>query len=150
MIDTEPFKKTLVGKKVSHVWRGHGSAIFLEFGKLNSRTRKDGSVGNPDGELTFMIDWSWRIEKPKSILGGSWSSEKKIDNILKKLEGATVDAVEFFGRLPEISVSLSNGLHVVSFNTSEGQPDWSLLTRSPFIGHLCVERGVLKIDNRDS
>lgn len=150
MIDTEPFTKSLIGKKVSHVWRGYGSAIFLEFGKLTPGTRRDGSVGNPNGELTLMIEWSWRIEKQKSILGGSWSSEKKIDNFLPKLQGATVDAVEFFGRLPEISVSLSNGLHVVSFNTSEGQPDWSLLTRRPFIGHLCVERGRLKIDNRNS
>ncbi len=150
MIDTGPFIKSLIGKKVSHVWRGHGSAIFLEFGKLTPRTRRDGSAGNPDGELTLMIEWSWRIEKPQSILGGSWSSEKKIDKFLQKLQGASVNAVEFFGRLPEISVSLSNGLHVVSFNTSEGQPDWSLLTRDPFIGHLCVERGRLKIDSRNS
>lgn len=147
---TEPFIKRLIGKRVSHVWRGYGSAIFLEFGELTPRTRRDGSIGNPNGELTLMIEWSWRIEKPKSILGGSWSSDKKIDNFLLKLKGESVVAVEFFGRLPEISISLSNRLHVVSFNTSEGQPDWSLLTRNPFIGHLCVERGRLKIDNRNS
>lgn len=97
-----------------------------------------------------MIEWSWRIERPYSILGGSWSSEGKWAGFLKKIKGAYVTSVEFFGHLPEISVSLSNGLRVVAFNTSEGQPCCALLTRKPFIGHLRVERGKIKVDMRSS
>lgn len=150
MVDPEPFFKALVGKKVSHVWRGYGSAIFVEFGNLTPHKLKNGRDGTPIGEFTLTIEWSWRIERKFSILGGSWSSEGKWPGFFKKLTEASVISVETFGNLPEISVSLSNGLRIVSFNTSEGQPDWALLTRDPFIGHLCVERGRLKIDQRNS
>ena len=111
---------------------------------------KNGKIGNPNGELTLMIDWSWRVERRRSILGGAWSSEKKWDGIFKKIHGATVVSVETFGYLPEIIVSLSNGLRIVSFNTSEGQPDWAILTRKPKLGSLCVERGILKIQHQNS
>jgi len=150
LVNPEPFITTLIGKTVSHAWNGHGSAIFIEFGKLTDTTNLSGSKGNPEGELTLMIEWSWRIEKKHSILGGSWSSEKRWPGFFKKVVGSSVTAVEIFGHIPEISVSLSNGLRLTSFMTAEGQPAWSLLTRSPFIGHLVVERGRLKIDNRHS
>jgi len=70
--------------------------------------------------------------------------------MFKKIVGATVTDVEIFGHLPEISIAFSNGLRVVSFMTAEGQPEWALLTRNPFIGHLCVKRGKLSIDTRNS
>ena len=64
----------LVGMEVAHLWRGHGSAIFLEFGTLSpGSVRRDGSPGNPMGEITIGIEWSWRIENANSIVCGSWS-----------------------------------------------------------------------------
>jgi hypothetical protein len=67
----------LVGMKVSHLWRGYGSAIFLEFGNLSpGSARRDGSPGNPMGEITIGIEWSWRIENATSIICGSWSEEE--------------------------------------------------------------------------
>jgi len=63
----------LISMPVTHVWRGAGSALFLEFGALTQRMRRDGSAGNARGEVTLMIEWSWRIEAPDSILCGSWS-----------------------------------------------------------------------------
>lgn len=122
----------------------------MEFGELISRKRLNGDEGNAQGELTLMVQWSWRIERKHSILGGSWSSDKKWPGMFKKLLGAQVTEVEIFGHLPEISISMSNGLRVLSFMTAEGQPEWSLSTRNPFIGHLCVERGRLKIDTRQT
>ena len=41
------FADALTGLPVSHVWRGHGSALFVEFGRLQSQTRRDGSSGAP-------------------------------------------------------------------------------------------------------
>lgn len=73
-----------------------------------------------------MIEWSWRIERPRSILCGSFSEESKWPAAFRQLLGAGVIGLELFGRLPEIAISLSNGLSVVSFNTSEGQPRWAL------------------------
>lgn len=144
---TSPFFGALVGKTVSHVWRGHGSAIFLEFGDLSLRTRRDETTGQPCGELSLMIEWSWRIERPKSILGGSWSSEGRWPGMFERLRGATVSEVQLFGHLPEICVSLSNGLRVTSFMTSEGQPEWALISHRPKIGTLCVKRGSLCVES---
>jgi hypothetical protein len=63
-----------------------------------------------------------------------------------KLKGSCVTAVRSFGTLPEIEVSLSNGLRVVSFMTSEGQPDWGLISRVDPKSLLGVRRGKLHVE----
>jgi hypothetical protein len=138
------YQKALIGKHVSHVWRGYGSALFLEIGRLSARKRLDGSPGQPDGELTLGIEWSWRIEKARSILGGSWSSEAKWPGFFSRLVGAEVTDFQVFGRLPEAELRLSNGLRVLSFMTSEGQPQWSLVNRTGPITQLTVANGKLR------
>jgi hypothetical protein len=143
----KPFFSALIGKAVSHVWRGYGSAVFIEFGQLApGRIRRDGEEGNSQGELTLMIEWGWRVERKNSILGGSWSSEKKWSGIFKKLIDTKVTNVETFGHLPEIAVTLSNDLRILSFMTAEGQPDWALIAKNPNIGSLRVKRGRLSIE----
>jgi hypothetical protein len=146
MVDPKHFMKALKGKKISRVWRGYGSALFVEFGTLTPFKERDGKEGNLDGELTLMIEWSWRFERKYSILGGSWSSEKKWPGMFKIIIGTTVIDLEFFGHLPEISVLLSNGLRIVSFMTAEGQPEWAIIARKPDLGILCVRRGKLYIE----
>jgi hypothetical protein len=125
------FTAPLIGLPVSHVWRGHGSALFLEFGQLRPSTaeRRDGSQGNPEGEMTLMIEWSWRIEGRRSILCGSWSEERKWARAFALLRNAAVTNVALFGRLPEIELCLSNDARVLSFMTSEGDPQWALFDR---------------------
>jgi hypothetical protein len=54
----EDFTARLIRLPVSHIWRGHGSALFLEFGLLQPRTKRDGSLGFPEGEMSLMIEWS--------------------------------------------------------------------------------------------
>jgi hypothetical protein len=144
----DAFTKGLIGLTVSHVWRGYGSALFIEFGELHTTQKQDGSTGNPTGDITLMIEWSWRIEKPCSILGGSWSSEKRWPGMFQKLIGANVIDLRFVGHLPEIEVSLSNGLRVVSFMTAESQPAWALIYHTTYQGTLCVRRGKVKIESR--
>lgn len=141
-----PFIDALKGKPVTHAWRGHGSAIFLEFGALTERGRRDGTSGQPYGEITLMIEWSWRVERPRSIFVGSWSSERRWPSMFRRLIGCQVTQVDFPGSLPEISLSLSNGLRVVSFMTAEGQPSWALIARRPELGSLCVQRGKLYVE----
>ena len=145
-----PFFTALVGKPVAHLWRGHGSAIFIEFGELISTTRMDGTFGPPKGELTLMIEWSWRIERPKSIYGGSWSNERRWPKMFEKLNGAKVTNVQTFGEIPEICVSFSNSLRVLSFMTADGQPEWGIITRTPNIGSLSVRRGALHVEKPTS
>ncbi len=125
------------GMPVSHVWRGYGSALFLEFGRLSARLgkdgsprlRRDGSPGNPLGEVTLMIEWSWRIEDEHSIICGSWSDEELWQPSFERLVGRVVTGLTTFGRLPEVAVALSGGLYVASFMTANGDPEWALTDR---------------------
>ncbi len=126
----ENFTSKLIGMPLSHVWRGYGSALFLEFGRLQPRARRDGTPGNPHGDMGLMIQWSWRIEDDHSIICGSWSDEDLWEKTFSQLLGNTVTQLSFFGRLPEIDLSLSNGLHVLSFMTADGQPEWTIFDRS--------------------
>jgi hypothetical protein len=77
-----------------------------------------------------MIEWSWRIEGKRLIWCGSWSDGERWPRALKRLIGASVKSVELVGRIPEIDVGLSNGLHVVSVMTRELDPEWGLIKRT--------------------
>jgi hypothetical protein len=134
----------LVGMKVSHLWRGYGSAIFLEFGDLTPNVRHDGSPGNPEGELAIGIEWSWRIEHTTSVICGSWSKEEHWERTFNRIRKSQVTALSLFGRLPEIDLALTGNLHLLSFTTTTGQPEWSLADRRsrPHIW-LDVQNGVL-------
>ncbi|MBX9911579.1 MAG: hypothetical protein K2Z25_23095 [Beijerinckiaceae bacterium] len=105
------------GMPVSHVWCGYGSALFIELGRLTPTTRRNGGPGNPDGEIGLMIEWSWRIEEERSVLCGSFSDEELWAPSFDRLLGLQVIDLATFGRLPELMLSLSDGLHVSSFMT---------------------------------
>ena len=125
----EGYRQGLVRMSLTHTWRGAGSAIFFEFGALTQRTRRDGSTGQPQGELSAMIEWSWRVEGGSSIIFGSWSDDTVWESVLLQLRGSTVTNLEVFGKLPELVIELSNGRRIVSFMTSDGDPSWALFDR---------------------
>lgn len=136
------YRDRFVGMDLTHTWRGYGSAIFLEFGALTQRTRRDGSPGELKGELGAMIQWSWRIEGRNSIICGSWSDDALWEAALLQLRESIVANVEVFGKLPELAIELSNGHRIVSFMTAEGDPQWTLFDRrSPTTRWLCVRDG---------
>lgn len=112
------FTSPLLGKEISRVWQGHGSAIFLEVGELTENK----------GELTIMIEWSWRVEKGNKISFGSWSEESEFPQLLETLKGLTLRNISFQTRLLEVVVELSNDIWVCSFSTVAGDPEWALIT----------------------
>jgi len=121
----------LDGATVSHAWRGHGSALFLELGQLEESPKGN----NPNGEQTIMIEWSWRVEGKNSIIVGSWSENEDIDRVPELVIGKTLEKVEFFGRLPEISIKFNSALWLLTFMTVEGNPEWSIkLKNGEWIG----------------
>ncbi len=96
---------------------------------MSPRVKRDGSAGNPRGDLTVMIQWSWRIENEDAILCGSWSDEEGWEAVFKSLIGRKVQDASIYGRLPELSIALTGGLYVASFMTAEGQPEWTIFDR---------------------
>ena len=123
----EQYRSQLVGLPVSHVWRGHGSALFIEFGELTPKYRKDGRLLNSDGEFSLMIEWSWRIEVATAIICGNWSDEESWPPAMSGLVGLHVVDVGVSGRLPEVLLTLSGERYVLSFMTSDGDPAWALI-----------------------
>jgi hypothetical protein len=141
------FRDALIGLPLSHFWRGHGSAIFLEFGRLTPTTRRTGVTGNPRGELGLMVEWSWRIENRTSILCGSWSDEHLWEPTFDLLRNRAVVDLSVVGRLPEVVVALAEDRYVSSFMTAEGDPSWALFDRrGDTLRTLSVRRGSLNID----
>lgn len=125
----QSFASTLVGLPVSHVWRGYGSAIFIEIGNLTPRVRRDGSPGNPEGVVSLGVEWSWRIEDQIAIRCGSWSEEDLWEPALDTLRGARIARCELFGALPEVVITTETGIRFLSFSTTDGQPQWHLVDR---------------------
>jgi hypothetical protein len=87
-----------------------------------------------------MIEWSWRIEGKRRIWCGSWSDGARWPRAFKRIEGARVVSVSLCGRLPEIELTLSNGLHVLSMMTAEGDPAWALTRNDEQRAHVCTGR----------
>jgi len=114
--------KPMIGLSLNHAWRGYGSAIFLEIGIL----KKEKGRNNPQGEFSVMLDCSWRMEKPRSILVGSFATHARIEKYLGKLVGSRVKEVGLFGTLPEIMISFDSKVKVLSFETYDTQPSWSM------------------------
>ena len=145
----QTFRDALIGLPLSCLWRGYGSAIFLEFGHLtpSAYTRGDGTARNPRGELGLMIQWSWRIENLTSILCGSWSTEALWEPTFDLLRNKVVTELLVAGRLPEIAIGLTENLFLSSFMTAEGNPQWSLFDRrGEALRTLSVHEGSLKLD----
>ena len=135
--------RPLIGLPVSHSWRGHGSALFLEFGILTLPGPRD---NNSKGEATLMVEWSWRVETRGAVQFGSWSGDKKMDNGIAGLKGLKILDISLGGRLPEVYIQLSGGRWVHSFQTHEGSPEWTVfLPDQTWItfrgGRLLRERG---------
>ncbi|WP_420128081.1 hypothetical protein [Longimicrobium sp.] len=136
--------RPLVGMPVSHAWRGFGSAMFLELGELTTHTRIDrkrGKVVDTHGEVTLMLEWSWRVESPGAIQFGSWSENPRMTRGVASLEGHTILDVQLEGRLPELVLTLDGKRWLHTFMTAEGQPVWAIRLRDD--AWLGVNRGHL-------
>ena len=125
----DSFAATMIGLPVSHVWRGYGSAIFIELGALAPRTDRDGSPGHPEGEVSLGVEWSWRIEDTIAIHCGSWSEEDRWEPAFDTLRHARIARCELFGALPEVAITTDTGIRFLSFSTTDGQPQWHLVDR---------------------
>ena len=144
--------RVAIGLPLSHTWRGHGSAIFAELGRLRRPERhppgsKLPAFRHPRGEVGVMIEWSWRVERARSIQFGSWSTEARITSGVAGLAGERVTTIGVDGRLPELVIGLTDGRWLRSFMTSHGQPRWAVFL--PDGSWLTVERGRIIHDTQN-
>ncbi|GAC27261.1 hypothetical protein GPAL_0381 [Glaciecola pallidula DSM 14239 = ACAM 615] len=129
------------GLPITYAWRGHGSAIFIEIGKLSHRKRKN----HPKGEFSVMLDCEWRIENDQSIEYGSYCEKGIIEEMLMGLMGDDIAHIETLGCLHELVIVLRSGKRIVSFTNDIGDPEWCV-----FLGngkYLGVRDGVVVSEN---
>lgn len=127
----------IIGLTVSRPWRGHGLALFLEFG----RSRRKYHSGRVRGKAGVMLDPGWRVERHRSIAFSADDTHGKIDSAIRALRGRTVERIEFEGTLPELVIHLDDGWRLRTFGLWRGQPVWALFL--PDETWLCVRRGRL-------
>jgi hypothetical protein len=131
------------GLPVSHVWRGYGTAVFLEFGKLRSVPKGN----NPKGEFCLDLQFGWRVERSRSSWFGSDSGDRKISNQLPKLIGTVAANISLQGRLAEVALYLEPQCWVTTFSAAAGQPEWTLFLPD---GSWChVVNGVMYHEDND-
>jgi len=144
----QTFAASLVGLPISHVWRGYGSAIFIECGKLTPVAKRDGSNANPQGEVSLGIEWSWRIEDQTTIKCGSWSDEELWQPTLDALREVRIARCELFGALPEVAITTDGEIRILSFSTTDGQPKWHFIDRRGGMTRwFTVQEGRLHLGN---
>jgi hypothetical protein len=142
----EALAASLPGQPISYLWRGYGSAVFIEFGDLTPTTNRDGSPGHPEGQVSLGVEWSWRIEDDVTILSGSWSEEDLWEPSFARLRETRVESLKLFGRLPEVELTTDQGIRFVSFSTTDGQPQWHLVDRRSHPAHwFTVRKGQLHL-----
>jgi hypothetical protein len=88
-----------------------------------------------------MIEWGWRIEGRRMILYGSESDASHWPRALTWLMRGSVATITALGRLPEIGIELSTGVHIVSLigvmlwtgsaPVSSVRPSWGATVKEP-------------------
>ena len=114
--------KACNGRAIAHVWRGVEPSIFLEVGRL----KKAESGRGLEGQICFMVESDWRVEKPRSIQFGSGFSDKRINNHLKSLLGKKITTAEIVGPIPEIVLRFVDNRRFTTFTNWTNQPSWSI------------------------
>ena len=121
----DSFSAPLLGLPVAHIWRGYGTALFLEFGYLHPRRLADGSSGNPAGDIGLMIESGWRIEEGDHLLCSSETDDngwKEVFGRLMRLQVARASLTQSF----ELAIDFANGLR---FRSTGALQDWTFFDR---------------------
>src|SRR5580693_4476929 len=97
MIAYRMWRGPVVGQVVRHAWIGFARVVFLEFGKLSPRIRRDGTPGNPQGEWTIatmssMSQWSLSIRG--AVLSGSDCRHEDTARAIRRVIGRRLLSLE--------------------------------------------------------
>ncbi|WP_035612695.1 DUF3027 domain-containing protein [Haloferula sp. BvORR071] len=141
----EALVRPLIGLEVSLLWKGYGTAIFLELGVLGPPSRPGGR-GN--GEACIAIEEDWRVETQRAVAFGSSDSRGEIAAGIASLQGSLMTAISFAGRIRELLVEFSNGQGLRTMVMTRRDPEWSI--RLPDGRWLGVEAGRITLDHGEA
>ncbi len=136
--DFDELVSPLIGKTISHAWKGYGSAIFLELGKLQHGKQNR----HPSGESCIWIEWDWRVEDNLRVLGGSSESNPSIEKTLQGLAGRKISEISISAPPREICVILDDNTKLRTMSAATGDPQWTV--RLPDNRYISTVAGVLR------
>ena len=122
-------REALIGRELSHIWRGYGTALFLEFGRLQNVVLNGRPLRQPVGDMNIGLGCTWRIEDGVTILAGSNGEEEGWPAVFRGLLGCKVTDVMLQGRIPELVLDLDNGCRLQTFTDYDDSPDWTIAER---------------------
>jgi hypothetical protein len=122
--DANLLLRPLVNMPISLPWKGHGSAIFLELGKLAPLERP--RQRHQNGDATIYIGWDWRVESGARVLFGSSNSKPEIEDGIDALVGITISSITIRGSVPQILIEFSNGARLMSAAMCTDTSEWSI------------------------
>lgn len=70
--------------------------------------------------------YDWRIEDGCQVRCGSHNHEAILDLALRLLIGQPVVDIQLFGDIPELKITLENGLRLLTFSLDDAGPDWAI------------------------
>lgn len=141
----ERHAKRIASYKISRVWLGYANTLFLECGRLKKEQIKikGKTRWSSHGQITFMLECFWRVEKKRSIEFSIDSSDRKVCNRINGLKGLSVTSISTTGRIPELVIELGDGRLITTFTTHASTPNW-------FIGFRdlrCIDVNQAWMDN---
>jgi hypothetical protein len=143
----QQFCAPLIGMPVTHIWRGYGTALFLEFGDLHPRRLLDGSSGNPAGDWELMITSGWRIEERGLALCDSESDDSRWQQVFRRLMNTKVERTSLIGEPSEVAVDFSNEFQLISMTVAQDSPHWTLFdNRKNPATWAAIKSGALKVE----
>jgi hypothetical protein len=134
--------RPLIGLAVALPWKGYGSAIFLELGRLSPRDSQ--RQHHSQGEASISVEWNWRVECGVSVLYGSSNRSPAINQGIASLLGTKIESLSLVGEIPELVVRFSNGHCLRSMIMVTGDPAWGI--RLPGGNNVSAEAGAPRID----
>lgn len=110
---------------VSRPWKGYGSAIFLELGKLTIEAGP--RQAREKGEATIYVGWDWRVEEGSRVLYGSANSRPKMVDGIRGLLGTRIKRIEIQGQVPELCIEFSSGHRLISAAMCTDVSEWRIV-----------------------
>lgn len=148
-VDVDDFPELvepLIDLPISRPWKGYGSAIFFELGKLTPQLTSYGKRRKAyfKGQAGISIYWDWRVGNGTRVIFGSSDSGPEIADGMKELQNLTISNITLDKELLEITVRFSNGNFLKSMTMTKGYPQWSIrLSDEKYLG---VKNGQLSGD----
>lgn len=140
--------RPLLSLPLSRLWRGYGSALFLDLGELRPLPRKlPNSRPHLLGEASIQLQWDWRFETDTAIACGSSNSGPRIDAYIAAHQELAIVSLTLEGRPPELTLTFADSQRLHSMSMLQGDPQWRIRLQDH--SYLSCENGLLIHKSKD-